>query len=467
VLCGVRHGNLAAIQTLAETVTRENYSLLITEAILLNFQLKEHMAVPEKSQRDKAYVTMTSMACLAAIPGTCDRTQELRKATVKSLLSHLDEILLCIEYTIGLPTTLADEFLIGDLSFPTTQLFESLVALDRDLALSIFSSETALGILFDLWLGQKKDFDPTFKFFNGYDGRSISFLMSTFTRDDDGLRAVVEQLLMSPKMLTLFTLQLLHRLGLIRGMASHRVPTAFVFGEYKALTRTLLRVTEHPILEARMRKKGYLQQWSSVCLDLAPTMQKDHVYFLLQPIYAQAEENPAIMVDVINSGVAKLLFQLISQREKPTPVDPPEWVTTVIETLRAFSFFHRTIEALAPLAKDFPSDCVARAGRSQSLVKAWTSLWGGGLFRAHVYDMVKTGGIGSSIVCDNYLVSAWSSCQNRLILLLAARRGPHPLGDESLCGMPHYGILQHRVPKGGLGDSSSSRMPGHVSYIPG
>lgn len=404
MLCGVRHGNLAAIQTLAETVTRENYSLLVTEAILLNFQLKELRAIPEKGERDKAYVTMASMACLAAVPTACDRTPELRKATVKALLAHLDEILLCLNYTMDLPTVLSDEFLIGDLSFPTTQLFQSLVELDRDLALFLFSSEIALDVLFSLWLGQKKDFDPTFKYFNAFDGRSMSLLMSTFTRDEDGLRIITEQLLMSSKLLAVYTSQLLHRLGLVRGMVSHHVPTAFVFCEYQALTRTLLRVTEHPILEARMRKEGYLKQWSALCLDVAPTMRKEHAYFLLEPLFAQAVENPAIMVDVINNGVAELLFQLISQRERPALLEPPEWVTTVIATLRTFSFFHRTIEALAPLAKDFPSECLARAGRSQTLVKAWTSLWGGGLFRAHVYDLVKTGGIGTSIVCDNYLV---------------------------------------------------------------
>ncbi|KAH6901580.1 hypothetical protein BKA70DRAFT_1309012 [Coprinopsis sp. MPI-PUGE-AT-0042] len=376
VLCGVRHGDLGAIQTLADTMTRENYSPSVTEAILLNFRLTDLRAVPEEGERNAAYVTMASMACLAGVPGVCDRTPELRKATIKTLLAHLDEILLCLIYTVNLPTV----------------LFQSLVDLDRDLSMFIFASETALDVLFSLWVGQKKDFDPTFKFFNAYDGK-VYLSPHVIVCHGRGRAAAPYTIHLATPSQVRFN----------PGHGFPPRPTGFVFREYQALTRTLLRVTEHPTLEARMRKKGYLKQWSAVCLDLGTKMKKEQMYYFLEPLYAQAVENPAIMVDVINYGVARLLFQLVTQREKPTPVEPPEWVGTVIATLRAFSFLHRTIEALAPLAKDFPSECMARAGRSPALVKAWTSLWGGGLFRAHVYDLVKTGGIGSSIVCDNHL----------------------------------------------------------------
>ncbi|KAH6901598.1 hypothetical protein BKA70DRAFT_1309045 [Coprinopsis sp. MPI-PUGE-AT-0042] len=423
LLKGARAGNSDALFILATAIQEDpHYKVSYIEIALEHLRVDQLpevcalLATGTITDQGKTRVTtaVAGLGCALAAATACTSSAAAKRATVSKLIEALDGVVGWIDILIRhLPLLYTnweqDVSPVEGLFRDICQLMSSLIHLDDQLAMAMFSSQKVLNTVRIIWSLNLETSParttPMDKIC------AVLKLMADITLDSpEGKFHLLQALVSSPPFLSSFCVGLSWRFG--NTVTYHRyyksnddtVTRIFRLG---AITRVLFEGVRNPIVSAALRLSKLFPSWITTLLELQEILPPSHLHFHVQTALLLASNRHGrpthSVAETITAGIIPLFIPILSNLDWGSRDDVLD-VLRVIQHLSRLALYPRPSNAL-DLALKLEYDLLSAFNQGVAgniIAQVWSGLWKGmHLVNRALSDLARDA--KQVVICDNHL----------------------------------------------------------------
>ncbi|KAH6908278.1 hypothetical protein BKA70DRAFT_1483825 [Coprinopsis sp. MPI-PUGE-AT-0042] len=293
-----RTGNQEALDQISRRLTKENYTLAVLDAALVNLDLKDY---PNHPARNETFVNriISAFNVIHLCISRCRRTPELRTATSSLLEDHYDRLLAGMSLVIREIATHYAHLSVGNMLVDMTLL-------DDDLCSLVYSSRRTVSFILKLWRYKPSIEDEASGYLKEIWIPPASSLVTNCLLHRDGEPLLCDLLLSSKRQLSSFMDMLLFKLKRL-GDLQYLAPRGGVLHQHSQSLNIIFARFEKRVGSMREKKSLCLKALAGTTAILLPALKNntrllDHSAVLFR--VARSIQN---LVPILESGLVQAL----------------------------------------------------------------------------------------------------------------------------------------------------------------
>ncbi|KAH6901605.1 hypothetical protein BKA70DRAFT_1405543 [Coprinopsis sp. MPI-PUGE-AT-0042] len=364
----------------------------------------------------RALAALPALVCVALAAGACTSRPEVKTDTVAKVLEGLDGIIGWINAIMQHWVILYKRgekgiSVIEDLFRQITQPLCVLIPLDNRLAVAIFSSQTVLTTIHQIW-SINLETHPARTDLMDENLCAVIRLVEVFAlhSSKEGKFHLLHALASSPQFLSSFCEGISWRFRNTITYHQHNksnISTAARLSDLATIAYSLFMETSNPAFSAALRQSGTFTSWITTLLELREILPPPDLQFQLRSAILLATSRygrPTHSIsDIIEAGVIPLLLSMLSNLDWGEHEDILD-ALRMVEHVSRLALFPRTGRCLyLAFNPEYKFPSILNEGVASGIMDLiWSYLWQGtALMNRILLDPLV--GVKEVVICDNRL----------------------------------------------------------------